>query len=291
VLRYGDAADPEAGPGQKLVHVRATGINFMDLLIRRGDYPQAPELPVVPGGEIAGEVDGRRVMGLPRSGGYGELAAVDEAWLVPLPEQASFAEGAAFLMAFLTAYLPLTRQAHVEEGGTVLVHAAAGGVGSAAVQVARHLGARVVATASTEEKREFARSLGAEEAYGYDEFADSVRADVVVDPVGGAVFEASLKTLNPLGTLLAIGFAGGMWAELNPALLVGRNVGVQGFYLGRLMAHRPDVVRAAADELVRLWSEGALRPVVGTELPLARAGDAHRLIEERRHVGKVVLVP
>jgi NADPH:quinone reductase len=291
VLRYGDAADPEAGPGQKLVHVRATGINFMDLLIRRGDYPQAPELPVVPGGEIAGEVDGRRVMGLPRSGGYGELAAVDEAWLVPLPEQASFAEGAAFLMAFLTAYLPLTRQAHVEEGGTVLVHAAAGGVGSAAVQVARHLGARVVATASTEEKREFARSLGAEEAYGYDEFADSVRADVVVDPVGGAVFEASLKTLNPLGTLLAIGFAGGMWAELNPALLVGRNVGVQGFYLGRLMAHRPDVVREAADELVRLWSEGALRPVVGTELPLDRAADGHRLIEERRHVGKVVLVP
>ncbi len=291
MLRYGDAAEPEAGPGQKLVHVRAAGINFMDLLIRQGRYPQAPELPVVLGGEIAGEVDGRRVMALPRSGGYAELAAVDEQWLVPLPERASFAEGAAFLMAFLTAYLPLTRQARVEPGTVVLVHAASGGVGSAAVQVARHLGARVIATAGTEEKRNLARSLGAEQAYGYDDFVDGVRADVVVDPVGGAVFEASLKVLNPLGTLIAIGFAAGMWEPLNPALLVGRNVGVQGFYLGRLMGHRPDVVRQAAEELVRLWEGGAIQPVVGAELPLDQAADAHRLIEERRHHGKVVLVP
>jgi NADPH2:quinone reductase len=291
VLRYGDAADPIAAETEKLVRVHAAGINFMDLLIRQGRYPQAPELPVVPGGEIAGEVDGRRVMALPRSGGYAELAAVDEKWLVPLPDGASYAEGAAFLMAFLTAYLPLTKQARVEPGTVVLVHAASGGVGSAAVQVARHLGARVIATASTEEKRELALSLGAEEAYGYEGFAGAVRADVVVDPVGGAVFDASLKVLNPLGTLVAIGFAAGMWAELNPALLVGRNVGVQGFYLGRLMAHRPEVVREAAEDLVRLWAEGAIRPVVGAEFPLEQAADGHRLIEERRHVGKVVLVP
>lgn len=291
MLRYGDAADPFPGSGQKLVPVRAAGINFMDLLIRQGRYPQAPELPVVLGGEIAGEVDGRPVMGLPRTGGYAELAVVDERWLVPMPEEASFAEGAAFLMAFLTAYLPLTRQARVEPGSVVLVHAAAGGVGSAAVQVARHFGARVVGTASSEEKREFVRTLGAEEVYGYDEFADAVRADVVVDPVGGSVFESSLKVLNPLGTLIAIGFAGGMWEPLNPALLVGRNIGVQGFYLGRLMAHQPDVVRAAADELVAMWSSGAIRPIVGAELPLGQAADAHRLIEERRHAGKVVLLP
>lgn len=263
----------------------------MDLLIRQGRYPQAPELPVVLGGEIAGEVDGRRVMALPRNGGYAELAAVDEQWLVPLPEHASFSEGAAFLMAFLTAYLPLTRQVRVEPGVVVLVHAAAGGVGSAAVQVARCLGARVVGTASSPEKRDAVRALGAEEVYGYEEFVDNVRADVVIDPVGGPVFEASLKALNPLGTLIAIGFAAGMWEPLNPALLVGRNVGVQGFYLGRLMAHRPEVVRAAADELVRLWAEGAVRPVVAAELPLDQAAEAHRMIEERRHVGKIVLVP
>lgn len=292
-LRVEDVADPDPAEGQSLIRVRAAGINFLDVLVRQGRYPQPPDLPAILGAEVAGELDGRRVMGLPRlsGGGYAELALLDDDWLFPLPEGASFAEGAAFLMTFLTAYLPLRWQARVEPGSIVLVHAAAGGVGSAAIQVARHLGARVVATASTEEKREFARGLGAEEAYGYDEFAEQVRADVVIDPVGGKVFADSLKALKPLGVVVAIGFAAGMWEDVNPALLVGRNVGVQGFYLGRLMAHRPEIVRQAADELVELWEQGALRPVVGAEFPLAQAPDAHRLIEERKHTGKVVLVP
>jgi len=173
----------------------------------------------------------------------------------------------------------------------VLVHAGSGGVGTAAIQVAGHLGARVVATASTEEKRRFCLELGADEAYGYDEFAGAVRPDLVVDPVGGDLFAASVAILSPLGTLVSIGYAGGWWQELNPALLVGRNVGVQGFYLGRLMARRPDVVAEAARELLDLWSSGSVRPIVGAEYPLAQAADAHRLIEERKHVGKVVLLP
>jgi NADPH2:quinone reductase len=265
----------------------------MDCLVRKGQYPQPPELPAVLGVEIAGEVDGRRVMGLPRhdGGGYAEVAAVDEDWLVPLPEGASFAEGASFLMTFLTAYVPLTRQVRVEQGSTVLVHAGSGGVGSAAIQLARHFGARVVATASTEEKRTFARELGAEEAYAYEDFAEHARADLVIDPVGGELVHQSLKALNPLGTLLALGYAGGMWPQVDPALIVGRNVGLVGFYLGRLMRLRPDVVRAAIGELVALWEQGAIRPVVGAEFPLAEAPAAHRLIEERKHVGKVVLVP
>jgi NADPH2:quinone reductase len=271
------------------VRVRAAGVNFMDLLVRRGDYPAPPELPTILGGEVAGEVDGRRVMALTRGGGYAETAASE--WLVPLPDGASFVEGAAFLMAFLTAWIPLTRQARIATGSTVLVHAAAGGVGSAAVQVARHLGARVVATAGSEEKRRFALELGAAEAFGYDDFADAVRADVIVDPVGGDVFERSLKALTPLGTLVAIGYAGGTWSELSPALVVGRNVSVAGFYLGRLMALAPEIVREAAAELVSLWERGAVRPVVGSEFPLAEAAAAHALIEERRHTGKVVLVP
>jgi NADPH:quinone reductase len=287
-LEYGDVADPEPAEGEVLVRVRAVGINFLDVLVRQGRYPQPPPLPAIPGAEIAGEVDGRRVIALPRAGGYAEYAAVPEASLVPLPDRASFSEGAAFLMTFLTAWLPLRR---VESGRTVLIHAASGGVGSAAVQIARHLGARVVATASSDEKRELARSLGAAETYGYDDFAEAVRADVVFDPVGGQVFDASLRVLEPLGAILAIGYAGGMWKELNPALLVGRNIAVRGFYLGRLMALRPDVVRAAIDELLFLWEQGEIRPLVGAEFPLADAADAHRLIEERRHVGKVVLVP
>lgn len=292
-LEYTEAADPSAGDGQALVRVRAAGINFLDVLIRQGRYPQPPPLPTIPGSEIAGEADGRRVIGLPYGGGggYAELAVVDEQWLVPLPDGASFEEGASFLMTFLTAWMPLTGRARVESGATVLVHAAAGGVGSAAVQVARYLGARVIATASTEEKREFARSLGAEEAYGYDEFAQVVRADVVVDPVGGDVFAQSLRTLAPGGVLVGIGFAGGAWPQLDPAFLLGRNISVQGFYLGRLMGLRPDLVRAAIDEVLGLWRDGAFKPVVGAVFPLAEAAEAHRLIEERRHHGKVVLVP
>jgi NADPH2:quinone reductase len=185
----------------------------------------------------------------------------------------------------------MRRQARISAGSTVLVHAGAGGVGSAAIQLARRLGARVVATAGSEEKRRFTLELGAEEAYSYEEFGDAVRADVVVDPVGGEVFAASLRALTPLGTLIAIGYAGGLWAKLDPALVVGRNAGVAGFYLGRLMQLAPEVVREAADELVGLWADGAIRPVVGAEFPLAEAAAAHALIEDRRHVGKVVLVP
>ena len=290
-LALTDVPEPERGPGQVVVSVHAAGVNFLDVLVRKGEYPQPPPLPTIPGSEIAGVVDGRRVLALTGGGGYAERVAVDEAALVTLPDGASFAEGASFLMTFLTAYLPLRLQARVEPGSVVLVHAGAGGVGSAAIQVARHLGAHVVATASSEAKREFARGLGADEVYGYDDFAANVRADVVVDPAGGAVFADSLRCLNPLGVVIAIGFAAGPWGELSPALLVGRNIGVQGFYLGRLMAHRPELVREATGELLRLWSEGAVRPIVGAEYPLEQAGDAQTLIEERRHTGKVVLVP
>jgi NADPH:quinone reductase len=289
-LEHAEVPDPEPGDGEALLRVRAAGINFADVLVRQGRYPQPPELPTVLGTEVAGEVDGRRVMALPREGGYAELAAVAEELLVPLPEAASFEEGASFLLTFLTAWIPLTRQVRVGSGSIVLVHAGAGGVGSAAVQVAKHLGARVVVTASSEEKRRVALELGADEALGYDEL-ESVRADVVLDSVGGEVFERSFGVLKPLGTVIAIGFAGGWWKPLDPGPLVGRNVGLQGFYLGRLMRHRPDVVREAIGEVVGLWDQGAVKPLVGATFPLGEAAAAHRLIEERRSVGKVVLVP
>ncbi len=287
-----DVPDPEAD-GKVVVRVRAAGINFADALIRRGRYPQMPELPIVLGSEIAGELeDGTRVMAMTSgSGGYAELAAVDRAQVVPLPERASFAEGASFLLTFLTAYLPLTRQVRLRPGATVLVHAAAGGVGTAAIQVARALDARVVAAVGSAEKLDLCRELGAEEAYVYDDVPDDLRCDVVVDPVGGPLFEQSFGRLRPLGTTIAIGFAGGLWPELSPAALVGRNVGVQGFYLGRLIRHEPQVVGEALGELLALWESGALHPVVGAELPLADVERAHELVESRRSVGKVVLIP
>jgi NADPH:quinone reductase len=291
-LELTELPDPEPGDGQVLVQVRAAGVNFADVLVRQGRYPQAPPLPTVLGREIAGEVDGRRVMSASgaETGAYAELALADPEWLVELPESASFEEGASFLTTFLTAWIPL-RRAGVGSGSTVLVHAAAGGVGSAGVQLAKHLGARVVATASSDEKRQLALELGADEAFGYDEFADRVRADVVLDAVGGEIFKRSIGVLNPLGTIVGVGFADGWWDPLDTALMVGRNLALQGFYLGRLMKLRPEVVQEATREVVELWEAGTVKPVVGATFPLEQAADAHRLIEERRSVGKVVLVP
>jgi NADPH2:quinone reductase len=292
-LALHDLPAPVAGDGQVIVEVRASAINFLEVLIRRGLYPQMPGLPWVPGVEIAGTTaEGRRVLGLLRQsgGGYAEYAALDEQWLFDLPEEASFEEGAAFLMAYLTAWIPLTRQVVVRPGSRVLVHSAAGGVGCATVVVAHSLGAEVVATAGSVEKLEIPLSLGATQAVTYDRLAEIEPVDIVFDPVGGELFADSIKLLRPLGVAVAIGFAGGLWPPLDPALLVGRNVGVQGFYLGRLMQREPELVREAALDLLRLWSTGRVHPIVGMTFPLAEAAEAHRLIEERRSTGKVVLV-
>jgi NADPH:quinone reductase len=288
-LALEDVPDPE---GPNIVEVRAAGVNYADVLIRRGRYPQMPELPFVPGNEVAGELDGRRVVAFtPKTGGgYAERTLVDPAWVFPLPDEASFAAGAGFLLTYLTAYIPLHRQVQVSSASTVLVHAGSGGVGSAAIQLAKDLGARVIATASSEEKRAFAVAAGADEAVGYDAI-DDLRVDVVVDPVGGDVFKRSLPLLKPLGQIVAIGFTGGLWEDPSIAWLVGRNVGVQGVYLARLIRHDPELVRGAVAELLDLWAAGRIEPLVGSTFPLAQAEDAHALIESRRHVGKVVLEP
>ncbi|HEX6763132.1 MAG TPA: zinc-binding dehydrogenase [Gaiellaceae bacterium] len=288
-LSVEEVADPE---GDAVLTVRAAGVNFADLLIRRGLYPQMPELPYVLGSEVAGELDGRRVLAFTRlsGGGYAERAAVDPTWTFPLPEGASYTSGAAFLLTYLTAYVPVHHQARVTANSTVLVHAAAGGVGSAAVQLAKNLGARVVATASTAEKRAAAVENGADEALGYDDL-DDVRADVVIDPVGGDVFTRSLSLLNPLGVVVAIGFADGLWQDPSVQWLVGRNAGVVGIYLARLMKLQPGFVHECALDLLGMWRRGEIDPVVGACFPLDDAADAHALIAARRNVGKVVLEP
>jgi NADPH2:quinone reductase len=287
-----DVPEP-AQDGKVVVRVRAAGVNFADVMVRRGVYPQMPELPAVLGSEVAGELeDGTRVMAITSGGGgYAEAVAVDRAQVVPLPDHASFAEGAAFLLTFLTAYIPLTRQVRVRPGATVLVYAAAGGVGSAAVQIARSLGARVVAAAGSREKLDVCRRLGADAAYIYDELPDDLTADVVLDPIGGELFAASFARLRPLGVVVAIGSAAGAWSPVDPARLVGRNAGVAGFYLGRLLRHAPELVGEAVGELLGLWHTGAFAPLVGAELPLDEVEQAHELVESRRSVGKVVLVP
>src|SRR5581483_276330 len=182
-------------------------------------------------------------------------------------------------------------QVRVRPGATVLVYAGAGGVGSAAIQLARSLGARVVAAVGSTEKLDVCRGLGADAAYVYGELPDDLAADVVLDPVGGELFASSFARLRPLGVVVAIGSAAGAWAPVEPARLVGRNVGVVGFYLGRLLRHAPELVGEAVGELLGLWHTGALAPLVGAELPLDDVEQAHELVESRRSVGKVVLLP
>jgi NADPH2:quinone reductase len=292
-LAVQEVPEPEAGDGQAVVDVRAAGVNFADVLIRLGMYPQAPELPAILGSEIAGELDGARVMGfvLSGGGGYAEQVAVDRRWLLPLPESASFAEGAAFPMAFLTAWIPLTELVRIAFGARVLVTAAAGAVGTAAVQVVRTLNGHPVAAVGSAEKLELPRSLGAVEAVTYDQITELEPVDAVFDLVGGDVFQSTLGLVKPMGTAVAVGYAGGMWQELNPAWLVGRNIGVHGFYLGRLIGRNPELVARAATDVLRLWESGAVRPIVGAEYPLEEAAEAHRLIESRQSTGKVVLIP
>ena len=288
-----DVPEPDAGSGSAVVDVHAAGINFADVLIRLGRYPQMPELPVVLGSEIAGELEGERVMGFARSegGGYAERVALDRRWLLPLPASASFAEGAAFPMAFLTAWIPLSELVRIAFGARVLITAAAGAVGTAAVQIVRALNGRPIAAVGSIEKLELPRSLGAAEAVTYDAIADLEPVDVVFDLVGGDVFTSSLSLLKPMGTAIAVGYAGGLWQDVSPTWLVGRNIGVHGFYLGRLIGRNPELVARAAQDVLRLWEGGAVRPIVGAEFPLEQAGEAHRLIESRQSTGKVVLIP
>jgi NADPH2:quinone reductase len=292
-LSLEDVAEPDVSEGLSLLEVRAAGINFADVLIRLGHYPQPPPLPTILGNEVSGDLDGRRVLAFVRTtgGGYAERVAVDPDWVFDLPASATYAEGASFLTTFLTAWIPLHRQARVRPGSHVLVTAAAGGVGTAAIQLALLRGARVTAAAGSEEKLELARGLGAQNAITYEQIAELDDVDVALDPVGGPVFTACLQALRPLGVAIGIGFAGGAWEPVDPARLVGRNTGVQGFYLGRLMGFEPKLVQEQVHELLALWARGQIRPLVGAEYPLEEAQAAHELVASRRSTGKVVLVP
>lgn len=287
-----DVPEPNTD-GKVLVRVRAAGVNFADVMIRRGVYPQMPELPAILGSEVAGELeDGTRVMALTAGGGgYAEQVAVDAMQVVPLPEHASFAEGAAFLLTFLTAYIPLTRQVKIGPGSRVLVTAAAGGVGTAAIQIARGLGASVLGAVGSAAKVETCVSLGAEAAYVYDELPEDETFDVILDQVGGDFFATAFHRLKPLGTVIAVGSAAGAWQPVEPARIVGRNVSLAGFYLGRLMRLDPELIGSSLGELLAFWQTGALSPHVGAEIPLDEVERAHELVESRQSVGKIVLIP
>lgn len=305
-----EAPDPVPGPGQVLVDVRACGCNFGDLLITQGKYQLRPEPPFSPGSEVCGVVRevgpgvagiaaGQRVFAVLPWGGYASAVLAPAATVVGIPDAMTFVEGAAFGVAYQTAWLALVDRAHTRAGETVLVHGAAGGVGLAAVEVAAALGARVVATARGEDKLALVRSRGASLACDSDgdwpaivrAATDGAGADVVYDPIGGETFEQSTRALAFGGRLLVIGFASGDIPTLRMNRVLLKNIAVVGLNWGAYRDEHPELLAAATAELFALHAAGRIRPLVSSTWPLVDAGRALEEIASRRSTGKVVLIP
>ncbi len=308
-----DVADPDdAGGTRVVIEVVAAGICFPDVLLTRGQYQVTPDLPFVPGSEVAGRVrsapsgsgfgQGDRVAAFPFLGGFAEVVAADPEAVFPLPERTTYEQGAALPMNYLTCHFALRERGRLREGETVLVHGAAGGIGTAAVQLAKAWGARVIAVVSTEDKVEVASRAGADEVVLADGFRAAVGdltggrgIDLVVDPVGGDRFTDSLRALAPGGRLLVIGFTAGSIPEVKVNRLLLTNVSVVGVGWGAWWTHPGGpgaaFLRRQWDDLVPLLESGAIDPVIGEVRDLAEAADALAAVDERRAVGKVLLTP
>lgn len=311
VLRYTDVERPEPGEGEVLVEVRSSGINYADTMRRRDQYLVRQELPFVPGSEVAGTVAavgegvedvaaGDRVVALIGTGGYAEYAVAPAEAIIPLPEGLDFDEAAAIPLQGLTAYHILSTSGAMKEGESVLVHAAAGGVGTLAVQMAKLMGAgRVIATASSRSKLDLAHSLGADVLIEYtdEDWPERVReatsgsgADVILEMVGGDFPEKNLRCLNVFGRMVVYGAASRDRGRLVPADLMRRCHSVVGFYLPRILG-RPDLFVPSLREMLAWISSGDLKLVIGARYPLEAATEAHQALEGRETTGKIILNP
>ncbi|MCU1588129.1 MAG: Alcohol dehydrogenase zinc-binding domain protein [Frankiales bacterium] len=297
-----DAPEPDA-TGKVLVDVHVAGVNYPDVLMSRGEYQMKPDLPFIPGSEIAGTVlegagfqPGQRVAGFSVLGGYAERAAVDPSVLFPLPDRVSFEAGAALLMNYLTVDFALARRGALAKGETILVQGAAGGIGVATIQLAKVMGARVIAVVSSEEKGEVARKAGADDVVLADGFLAQVKeltggrgVDLVMDPVGGDRFTDSLRSLAQEGRLLVVGFTGGTIPEVKVNRLLLNNISVVGVGWGAFWMRGPAYLQEQWARLLPHLENGSLDPLVGNSYPLEKAADALLELDERRALAKVVL--
>ncbi len=301
-----DVPEPTPGPGEVLVEVRALGVSWPDLLLSRGEYQIRPEPPFQLGVDLAGDVRqapegsgfavGDRVAAVLAYGGGADLVAVPVDGVYPLPDALGYDQGAAMPMNYLTAEFALARRAGLVPGETVLVHGAAGGVGTASVQVARGLGARVIAVASTEEKRRLALQVGADQAVPVDGFLARVKeltggegVDVVLDVVGGDLVTDSLRALRAEGRLLVVGFTGGAIPQVKVNRLLLNNIDVRGVGWGAFVMTRPGYRRGQWDRLLPMVESGVVDPPVGRTLPVEQARAALAEMAARRTLGKTVL--
>lgn len=309
-LLLADVPEPEAThmltPGKGVVvDVRSAAVSFPDVLQSRGLYQYKPDMPFVPGAEVAGVVrsapddagvrPGDRVMAFTGIGAMAEVAVAPAFMTFPLPEALDFGQGAALILNYHTAYFAMKLRGRLREGETVLVHGAAGGVGTAALQVAKGLGATTVAVVSSDEKEQVAREAGADDVVRSDgPWREQVvermgGVDLVLDPVGGDRFTDSLRSLRENGRVVVVGFTGGSIPEVKVNRLLLRNTEVVGAGWGAYAMARPDLNREVGEAIDRMIADDVVRPVVGASFPLERAADAMRLIEERGATGKVVL--
>lgn len=303
-VRVRDVPGPRPAAGQVLVDVRYAGVTFPDVLQTRGEYQLRPELPAVPGWEVSGVVRedaggfraGDRVAAMPVLGGLAETVAVDPAVVFPLPDTVPFDAAAAVPLNYLTAHLALGRRARLRPGETVLVHGAAGGLGTAACQLAAAAGARVVAVVSSARKAAVARAAGAHDAVPADGFRDEVDrltggrgVDVVVDPVGGDRFPDSLRCLAREGRLLVLGFTGRSIPAVGVDRLLPANTTVVGVASAELWRAEPGYPRQQWRDLEPLLRSGAVDPPIGAVHPLTDTAEALRSLDERRAAGRVLV--
>ena len=287
-----------------LVDVKAAGVSFPEVLQTRGEYQFKPELPFVPGSEVAGTVrsapndsvlkQGDRVAAFCFLGGFAEVAVAPAHMTFPLANELDFAQGAALILNYHTAYFCLSMRGRLRDGETVLVHGAAGGVGTASIQVAKGLGARVIAVVSSDEKAAVATEAGADEVLRADgEWKDEAKAlggvDIVLDPVGGDRFTDSLRSLKERGRLVVVGFTGGSIPEVKVNRLLLNNTEVVGAAWGAFVMTKSEVSAEIQAELDKLIAGGFVRPPVGARFPLDQAAEALKLIDGRQATGKVVL--
>jgi NADPH2:quinone reductase len=308
-LLFEDMTLPALKPDQARVRVRAASVNFPDILMTQGKYQHHPALPFVVGGEFAGDVIGvgddvknvrigDRVVGGGFSGAFAQESQVAASSLRAIPDDTDYATAAAFTTAYLTAYVSLVRRGELQKGETLLVHGAAGGVGLAAVDLGRVLGATVIATASSEEKRAFLKSYGADHVLPSSGFRERVKeltggrgADVIYDPVGGDVFDESVRCIAFNGRLLIVGFTSGRIPSISVNMPLIKGFSVVGVRAGEYGRKFPEKGRENIAAIDRLLAEKKIRPHIGARFPLNRAIYAMRTLSERRIIGKAVIEP
>ncbi len=308
-MEWNEVDEPSPGPGQLLIRNRACGLNFFDLLQCQGKYQSRPQFPFTIGAEVSGTVAavgegvsedrvGQRVLSLPRGGGFAEASLVPADRAYPIPDSMSFEQAAAMPVVYQTSLFALGHRGRLQEGEWLLVHAGASGVGTAAIQLGKAMGARIIATAGSPEKLGFCKQNGADHAFSYRDasWVDAVKeicgrfgADVIYDPVGGDVFDLSSKVIAPEGRLLVIGFASGRIPSLaaNRALL--KNMSLVGVFWGRHCDENPGYMESLHQQLVALYEAGKIDPPVGARYSLAEAPRGIRDLANRKVLGKAVL--